>query len=492
MQDLNINTKDQKRTILKNISWLTISRIVVSLLSIITITVIPRYLGVTGYGQLNFALSFVGIFAILGHLGVSLLTLRDVSKNNKLANKYFNNLFSLQLFLSFILLIIVAIISFFLNKDIVVKQLLLLITFTVIFHILTSLPRQIFQAFQKLKFVAIYEIIRKVFYVIFMFLFIYLDLGVLGIGFAQVFMSFIGLLFIFFNFRKFVDIKLEIDLPFIKSSFLKALPFAFSTIFSTIYFHFDRILISFIKGEYFVGLYAIGYSLFGFLVSFLEIFNHTFFPVISKYLNTNKLRSIVNRILYIVLFFSVPLTFGGIYLSKGLISLIFGSAFIEGSTAFSIILIFFLVYSFNLVFNMVLFNSNFEKYVLKLRIIATISNIILNILIIPYFGIVGAAITTVFSEYIILVGSYLKLSRKVVRLDLLNILKIPLISSIIMIFVIYVFKNIFNIIIFTSKFNILVFVVIGAISYFISSLILGGIKKEYYQLLLNFITQNKK
>jgi O-antigen/teichoic acid export membrane protein len=141
---------------------------------------------------------------------------------------------------------------------------------------------------------------------------------------------------------------------------------------------------------------------------------------------------------------------------------------------------------------MVLFNSNFEKYVLKLRIIATISNIILNILIIPYFGIVGAAITTVFSEYIIVVGSYLKLSRKVVRLDLLNILKIPLISSIIMIFVIYVFKNIFNIIIFTSKFNILVFVVIGAISYFISSLILGGIKKEYYQLLLNFITQNKK
>jgi len=48
-----------KNTIIKNIGWLTISKILVYALSIITITIIPRYLGVEAYGQLNFALSLL-------------------------------------------------------------------------------------------------------------------------------------------------------------------------------------------------------------------------------------------------------------------------------------------------------------------------------------------------------------------------------------------------------------------------------------------------
>jgi len=58
--------KKEKKTIIGNIRWLTISKIIVYLLSIVTITLIPRYLGVEGYGQLNYVLSFVSLFAILG------------------------------------------------------------------------------------------------------------------------------------------------------------------------------------------------------------------------------------------------------------------------------------------------------------------------------------------------------------------------------------------------------------------------------------------
>jgi ABC-type bacteriocin/lantibiotic exporter with double-glycine peptidase domain len=52
---------------------------------------------------------------------------------------------------------------------------------------------------------------------------------------------------------------------------------------------------------------------------------------------------------------------------------------------------------------------------------------------------------------------------------------------------IYIFRNIFNLVLFNNNLDVLLFVVIGALFYFIFVFLLGGIKKEYFSLILNSI-----
>lgn len=479
-----VTTTKEKQTITNNVIWLTISKVFVYLLSFITVMLIPRYLGVEGFGQLNFVLSFVGVFFIFGDLGINTLTLRDVSKNNKLANKYFNNLFLFKIFLSFFLSFVIVVISFLIDKPMIVKQILVLSIIYLSFNLLSNFCLKFLQSFQKLKYRSIYDILVKAFFVIFVLLFIYFNLGIVGIFWAHILTAVIGFVYVIISLKKHVNIKLKQDLIFIKKILLKAWPFALGILFTNIYFHFDTILISFIHGEYFVGLYSIGYTLYRFLLNMLSVFTITFFPVIARYAYKKNLNKVVSSLTYVILSFSVPLTIGGIFLSKEIISFAFGKQFLNGIIPFNIILVFFLISSINVIFIYLLYNRHFEKFVLKFKIYATIINILLNILIIPVYGIVGAAITTVLSEWFLFVVFYFKVT-SITKINLLKISIKPITSSLFMLIVLFLIKDVLKIFLFNNIYDALFFVGIGIIAYVLFFILIKGISKKQ----LSFLTK---
>ncbi len=472
-----VDTVKEKQVVTTNIFWLTLSKVIVYLLSFITLMLIPRYLGVEGYGQLNFVLSLVGVFAIFGDFGINTLTLREVSKNNKLAKKYFNRLFIFKIILILFLCTIIATISFFINKPLIVKEVLLLSLMFFSFNMLSNFCLIFLQAFQKLKYKSIYEIITKTVYVLFVLFFIFVNFGIKGIIFAHIFMAVIGFIYVLFSLKKHIKLNLKKDVVFIKKTLLFAWPFALGALFTNVYFYFDTILISFIHGEYLVGLYSIGYTLYRFLFNILSIITITFFPVIAKYAYKKSLKNVVSFFLYTILSFSVPLCFGGIFLAKEIISFAFGNQYLGGLIPFTIILLFFVVSSINVVFVYLLYNRHYEKYVLKQKIIATVINILLNILVIPIYGIVGAAITTVASQWFLFILFYLKTS-KITTINLLDILKKPVISSFFMLLVLYLIKDVFKIYLFNNIYNVLFYVVVGFVSYILFYVAIKGVSKK--------------
>jgi O-antigen/teichoic acid export membrane protein len=471
------NITKEKQIITNNIFWLTISKVLVYLLSFITVMLIPRYLGVEGYGQLNFVLSFIGVFLIFGDLGINTLTLREVSKNNNLAKKYFNNLFLFKILLSLFLSVIIIVVSFIINKPLIVKQILILSTVYLSFNILSNFCLKFLQSFQKLKYQSIYDILVKAFYVVFVLLFIYFNLGIAGVFWAHILTAIIGFLYILFSLKKQVKINLKQDFLFIKKTMIKAWPFALGVLFTNIYFHFDTILISFIHGEYYVGLYSIGYTLYRFLLNMLSIFTITFFPVIARYAYKKNLNKVVSSLTYVILSFSIPLTIGGIFLSKQIISFAFGKQYLNGIVPFNIILVFFLISSVKVIFVYLLYNRHYEKFVLKFKIYATIINVLLNILVIPVYGIVGAAITTVISEWILFVVFYFKVMG-ITRINLLKLSLKPFFASLFMLLVLFLIRDVFKIVLFRSIYDALFFVVIGIASYLLFFILIKGISKE--------------
>ena len=458
--------KKEKTTILSNIKWLTISKIIVYLLSIITITLIPRYLGVEGYGQLNYVLSFVTLFTIIGDLGISTYCIRSVSKDNRRANKYFNNLIIFKFLLISLFLLFVFLFSRIIPKNSITKQLILIYAIGVLFSILSNFSLSFYDAFQKLRYRAIYEIIIKLSYTIGILIVIFFNYKIFGIVVAYALAFVFGFIFLYFNLNKIIKIKPIFDKKFIKKTIIFSSPFILTSIFWTIYFSMDRVFISHFIDNYSVGLYSIAYTFIGFLIGIMAILHNTFLPAMSNLSkNKQKLGVVVKRYLQMIYLFSIPATIGGIYLVKRIISLVFGSQYLAGQMSFSLILFFFLLNSVGMVNYYLLITNHFEKFSVKLLGIASITNIFLNIIFIPIFGIIGAAITTLISESIIFIGSYDLIRKKILEINYFKPMIYPLIGSILMLIGLIMFDLIFPKGILFNHFDVLFSIGFGFIIY---------------------------
>jgi len=72
-----------KQTIFKNTFWLAVAEGVTRLLKLALLIYVARILGATEYGKFNFALAFVGLFAIFADLGLSQITTREFSREKE-------------------------------------------------------------------------------------------------------------------------------------------------------------------------------------------------------------------------------------------------------------------------------------------------------------------------------------------------------------------------------------------------------------------------
>jgi O-antigen/teichoic acid export membrane protein len=180
-----------------------------------------------------------------------------------------------------------------------------------------------------------------------------------------------------------------------------------------VYFHFDLITIGFIKGETPVGLYNAGFKLITFLLSVDTAFAWVYFPMVSRFFTESKekLKKLVFTGTKLVFLFVTPLAFGGTLLAERIILLIYGVEFSGAATAFRILIWAIPLTSVQTIFAFGLLGCHREKKYSLGMVIGTVLNVLLNILLIPRFGISGAAIATILSEIVMLSAMFLWFKR---------------------------------------------------------------------------------
>jgi O-antigen/teichoic acid export membrane protein len=162
--------------------------------------------------------------------------------------------------------------------------------------------------------------------------------------------------------------------------------------------------------------------------------------------------------------FIIPSSIGGIYLAPKIISLVFGNQYLGGTFAFQLIMFFFLLNAVGIVNYYLLITNNLEKYSLKLLGLSAATNILLNLIFIPWLGIVGAAITTIISEIVIFTGSYLKI-RTFIKINYLSQTFKPLFAGALMLLGIIIFTSISSKGILHNNFDVLITIAVGGIIY---------------------------
>ena len=422
---------NQVQTIFKNFSWLMVSQIITSICAFVWTILIARYLGVSDYGIMSFAISLTGIAAILMDMGISTHIIRHVATDYDSSSKYLGNAIPLKLVFSIFTFILILIALILMKCDILTIQITLLFTIEQIFKSIIILFNGSLQAVEEGKYQAIGNILLNLILLIFIIISIVYDFGLYGITLSYVFAnSFVMITQYFAVKKKLSKPNFEFDREFCKKITLYSIPFALSSFFAIILYSIDMVMLTNMVSSYANGIYSAAYKITSIFVTLYGVYSAVVYPVMSRFYKNDKNLLIISfekSVKYLMMLF-IPLSFSMIVYSGDIIVLFFGKEFIAAESSLSILMWTVSLTIISGVCANLLNASHKEKHVTLILMACAIFNIIANILIIPKYSYIGAAFTTISGDLIgvcLMIYSIYKINalpNKKIVLDLFKIL----------------------------------------------------------------------
>ena len=253
------------------------------------------------------------------------------------------------------------------------------------------------------------------------------------------------------------------------------LPTVPGTFSSWIVISSDRYIIGYLLGVAFVGYYSPGYMLGAMISMYMAPLGFLLPAVLSKLYDERKEAEVKRYLEYTLKYFlmlAIPSVFGLSLLSKPLLITLSTSEIasygylITPFTAVSMVL-----YGGYAIIVQILYLTKKTKIIGTIWMVAAIMNFGLNFVFIPYFGILGAAVTTLIAyTFAFILGAYYSFKYFKFDVDLRFILK-SIVASIIMSLVIIKWCPV-------GTLNVLLAIGACAVVYAAILLLLKGVKKE--------------
>lgn len=402
------------RKIARNTLFLIASQIISYIIAFFYMIYIARYLGANGFGTLSFAIAFTGIFSILADLGLNTLTVREIARNKSLTGKYFSNVVLMKIILAVLTFGLIAIVINLLGYP---NEVIYVVYFVALYSILTTfygIFNSIFQAYEELEYQSVGQVFNNSLLFVGVLIGIYYGFNVLGFAFIFFISSIISLIYIFLIYIwKFPHYKMYINWNFWKSTIKEALPFGLTGISGMLYTYIDSVMLSLFQGNEVVGWYNAAYRLILALLYIPNTINTTLFPSMSQFhiSSQDSLNLITEKYFKLMVITGIPLGAAVTILADDIIIFIFGYEYLQSIIALQI-LIWTTVFTFiGAAFIRSLEATNRQLIVTKISAVCVGVNILLNLILIPKISYVGASISTVVTE-IILVGSAIKIGYK--------------------------------------------------------------------------------
>ena len=484
------------RKIAKNTTVLLVAQIISYILAFFYTIYTARYLGASNFGIISFALALGAILSIFTELGLSTLTVREVSRDNSLTNKYIGNTVILKIFLSIITLVLMIVIVTLLHYPSEIAVVIYYITLSFVIGAFTSIFYSIFQVYEKMEYQSIGQIINSIIMFSGILFIIFFQLSIVYFGLIYLIASIISLIyavivciwkFLLPNIElkdktfKFLKSKLVVDLTLWKFLIIEAIPLTISSVFLLVAFRVDTILLNIINGNEAVGLYNAAFGLMTALMFVPFVYVSAIFPLLSRLNVSSKelLKYSYEKSFKYLFLLGMPIAVGTTLLANPIILLIYKSGFTQSIIALQILIWSIPIIFVNYILGTAINSINKQRETVKTTFIAMLLNIVLNILLLPKYGLIVACLITVLTELICFILWFHIMNIHGYKIDILKIIYKPVIASLIMGFVI----NILHI-------NIFITIIIAVIIYFILLYLLKTFSEDDISLIKKIIAKN--
>lgn len=456
------------QNIAKNTTWFTGSLVLQKILSFIYFWYISNQLWPDDIGKYVFALSFTTLFSIFIDLGLSPILIRESAKLTNKSNDYLKNVLAIKIPLAVFTVLAAILVINFSQKSDLIKLLVYLACIVMVLDSFTLSFYSIFRSARNLK----YESLGAIFFQVVNFI-----LGITALKLTGR-IQFIMLALVgssLFNFcYSLILLKYKLKFSLLPQwqtetikHILKILPaFAMAGIFVKIYNTSDSVLLGYLAGTRAVGFYAVPIKITSALQMLIAgSFTAAMFPAFCHaYAHAKEgLTKIYERAVFYLMILGVPLALGLFVLAPQIIKKLWPN-YLPAASSFKIMALalpfIFIAYATGSLLNA----CDRQKNNTTNRVLVTILAVCLNLVLIPFFSQLGAAITY-FCSSLILIFLDLRWIRNIIDYDKTYLLKTAgkiIISAVAMAIVCYLLLSI-NLII-----NIIVSVVIYSVAIFLT------------------------
>ena len=470
------------------------------LVAYLTRVVLARNLTPEEYGLFSAVFTFISFFLFFRDMGIHIALVRYIPEFN-IQEKFneiktsISSVIIFQLLSSSVLTIIFISLAGFLAEKYFshpeAKIILILLIGYIFGSVFYRVFRSIFNGFQNIRIYSCLELIKNSATLLLVLIFIYFGFSLYAPVLAYALVCFVVSLILIPSLLKtfpFFKYKITNFWPITKKQFIFGLPIFATSAAGKFISDIDTLMLTKFRTLAEVGVYNVILPSATLFVSFSSSIASIIIPTIIQFWVKKDWKRLTEGLglfyRYSFLLILIPILIILVF-SDNLINAFFGQNYVSGALALQILVVGMALYFVAGINNGILIAVNKPNSVAKIIIFAALVNVIANLILIPPFGIAGAAIATSLSYLFMLIFSTLKVIKNIpLRFPKMIWLKISLAGVSFVILADYL-KELLRL---NFWFELIIIVVFSTAIYLLISYLLGVINieevKKYLRILI--------
>lgn len=423
----------EARKVISNTVVQMAARVVTALLGVISVKLITNYLSQSMYGEYTAIYDFTAIFTIVADFGLFTIAVREMAHDEKKIPMIFGNVLAVRMTIA-VLAFSLAIFTAFLipqYRGSFIPFGVVLVAIANALTLLAGTVSSVLQVHLKMHWVAVAQIIGKVFtvaYIAFAIFFLFPknpQWGFHHLLYAWIFGMLFTVVLTLIPAHKLTPVKFRFDKEYWKEVLIKALPYGIALLLAQLYFRTGTVMMSLFGLKEETGMYGVAVRGVEIGILFPAYFMSSLLPVLTRALKETgeKAKRIIQHGFDAMAILALPLLFGGIVLAKPLVAVLASDEYISSGgfngiggipgsdTALTIVLFGMTFIFLHYVFGYSLVALGKQNVLLKINAVAAFTNITLNIILIPKLSFIGVSISAVVAEFIIFTLGFFALKK---------------------------------------------------------------------------------
>jgi O-antigen/teichoic acid export membrane protein len=402
--------------VIKNTVYIFAGRVSNAIFLFLLTLVVSRQLGPALFGVYSLLTTVVVAANCFSNFGFDVWMVREVTKEPSQAKNYLSNILGLKVVTSLLTIIFVYLIFRATDLPSTTLHLLFILSISLLFNTLSQSLWHFGNCFKRFIFHsalwASSNFIKSVLGISLVFLYGELEPLIWGIVVAELISLILSFCVIRYQFGAFLP---KFRLSIWKDYLVRSAPIAFGMIFSVLYFRLDIVMLQLMTDEKVVGFYSAAYKLFEMSIVFPTSIMLVLFPALVEEFHSDKPQFKKSSIKA----FGIFSIFGGSFalilwgFSSEIIAIIFGDEFYPSIAVLEILSGAIFLFFLSFLLSNILITSGRESINTWNLVGATGLNILLNLALIPRYGAIGAAWSTLFCEAVLIVALGMEIRKSI-------------------------------------------------------------------------------
>lgn len=382
-----------------------IAKLFAPLSSFLLAALIARTWGKETLGEYNTVLVWFTIFQFISVFGASEYISKEIGREPSTAQKYFVHGFFFALLSSIVCLCLMGGGSLLFNYPGELKYGILTMSLALPFVSTTMICQSVLTSFQKIKYIALASVLEGALVVLVGIFVIYRQMGLIVLIGSLVVIRLLSAvlnLSLLHNYIERLRYRFQPDWKFLRRLVASLAVFGVTGAAGQLFMRVDIVILSLMKDMGDVGLYSSASKLWELCLMLPLTFYIVNLPVAAQ--GYQKARSTVQQQIESYarnLFVPVFLLFGCVFFfADSVLLFIYGPSFTSALWLLRIFMLAFLIQSADIVLGMMCQAAGYHKAAMNIAIFRAGVNIVLNIVLIPILGLLGAALSTLVAIFL--------------------------------------------------------------------------------------------